>query len=66
MGLKEPPPGDIGDNADAPLPNLKGGHSTRAGFRERALVVNPFVRDKDGRRKFGLRLLCDVRIVLAS
>ena len=55
-GLKEPL-GDIGESADAPLPNLNGGHSTRADFRERALVVKPLVRDRDGRRRFGLRRL---------
>lgn len=56
MRLSEPS-SDIEENADAPLPNLNGGHSTRADFMERALVVKPFVRDRDGRRKFGLRRL---------
>ena len=56
MGL-EGPLGDIGESADAPLPNLNGGHSTRAEFRERALVAKPLVRDRDGRRRFGLRRL---------
>ena len=59
------PLGESGERADAPLPNLNGGHSTRADLRERALVAKPLVRDRDGRKRFGLRRLGEVRIVLA-
>ena len=58
------PLGDCRDSPDAQLPNLKGGHSTRADFRETALVVKPLVRDKVGRNKFGLRRLFNVRMAL--
>ena len=51
------PFGDNGERVEAPFPNLKGGHSTRAGLRERALVVKPLVRDKEGRKRFGRRRL---------
>lgn len=51
--------GDIneGDGREAPLPNLKGGHSTRVAFSESDVVVNPLVRDRDGLNKLGLRRL---------
>ena len=47
--------------ADGPLPNLKGGHSTRADLKETALVVKPLVRERDGLNRFGLRRLWCVR-----
>ena len=50
--------GDINeDGTEAPLPNLKGGHSTRADFNEREIVVEPLLRDRDGRMRLGLRRL---------
>ncbi len=58
------PFGDCRGSTGAQLPNLKGGHSTRADLRETALVVKPLVRDKVGRNKFGLRRLLEVRPVL--
>lgn len=58
------PFGDCGGSIGAQLPNLKGGHSTRADLRETALVVKPFVRDKLGRNRVGLRRLLNVNYSL--
>lgn len=50
---------DITDgwSTEGPLPNLKGGHSTRADLNETAEVVNPLVLDSEGRIREGLRRL---------
>ena len=36
------------EGAEAPLPNLNGGHSLRADFKEIEVVVEPLVRDNEG------------------
>ena len=36
------------EGAEGPLPNLKSGHSIRAGFKETDVVVKPLVRDIEG------------------
>ena len=36
------------EGAEVPLPNLNGGHSVRAVFKETDVVVKPFVRDNEG------------------
>ena len=36
------------EGTDGPLPNLKGGHSVRADFKQIDVVVKPFVRDREG------------------
>ena len=33
---------------EGPLPNLKGGHSVRADFKQTDVVVKPLVRDREG------------------
>lgn len=50
--------GDINDDGtEGPLPNLKGGHSTCADFSDTDVVVNPLVRDSEGRISEDLRRL---------
>ena len=46
---------------EVPLPNLKGGHSTRADLKETDVVVSPLFLDNDGRIKEGLRRLTSTR-----
>lgn len=36
------------EGAGGPLPNLNGGHSVRADFRDTDVVVKPLVRDNEG------------------
>lgn len=36
------------EGAEWPLPNLNGGHSVRAVFKETDVVVKPLVRDNEG------------------
>lgn len=36
------------EGAEGPLPNLNGGHSVRADFKETDVVVKPLVRDNEG------------------
>ena len=36
------------EGTEGPLPNLKGGHSVRADFKQTDVVVKPLVRDRDG------------------
>lgn len=36
------------EGTEGPLPNLKGGHSDRADFKQTDVVVKPFVRDREG------------------
>jgi len=59
-GGDEPKP-SIGDiraaDGIAPLPNLNGGHSTLADFREIEIVVEPLLRDEHGLSKVGRRRL---------
>ena len=51
---------DIRDEgAVGPLPNLNGGHSTRADFNDTDVVVILFVLDTDGLIKVGLRRLLE-------
>ena len=39
------------EDAEGPLPNLKGWHSVRADFNETDVVVKPLVRDSEGLSK---------------
>lgn len=36
------------EGTEGPLPNLNGGHSVRADFRDNDVVVKPLVRDNEG------------------
>ena len=36
------------EGTEGPLPNLKGGHSVRADFKQTDVVVKPLVRDREG------------------
>ena len=49
------------EGAEVPLPNLNGGHSVRAVFKETDVVVKPFVRDIEGLIKEDL-----LRLILKS
>ena len=36
------------EGVEGPLPNLNGGHSVRADFKDTDVVIKPLVRDNEG------------------
>lgn len=48
---------NVGAGTEVPLPNLKGGPSTRAALQGNNVVVKPLVRDNEGLIREGLRRL---------